>query len=167
MEIRAFVLPSLALALASNPAASVEIKKSLMIEGIPSSIWRVASNFCSIQDWHPDFSRCTQSMRDGVVWRILTLKEGGGKVHERLTDVDDQSYTYSITQAPLPLKDHTGKIWVEKGGKDGETLLRWEVSFDVNGDAAKTTEVSQAIDGILERGLASIKIAAEKDGNCR
>lgn len=167
MKICAVILSGLALAATSGAAASVEIKKSIPIVGDPAAIWKVASEFCSIQHWHPDFSGCTQSMKEGVVWRILTLKDGGGKVHEKLTDVDDRSYTYSITEAPLPLTDHTGKIWVENGGEDGESRLRWEVSFGVNGDATKTKEVTQAIDGILDRGLASIKTTAEKADACR
>jgi len=167
MKFRAFVLSGLALAITAGTAGAVEVKKSLPVKGDPAAIWKVASEFCSIQDWHPDFSGCTQSMKDGVVWRVLTLKEGGGKVHEKLTGVDDLSYTYSITEAPLPLKDHTGKIWVEKGAKDGESLLRWEVSFGVNGDEAKTKEVTQAIDGLLENGLANIKAVAAQQANCK
>lgn len=167
MKIRTFVLSGLALTIIADTANAVEIKKSLPVEGNPAAIWKVASEFCSIQDWHPDFSGCTQSMKDGVVWRVLTLREGGGKVHEKLTDVDDLSYTYSITEAPLPLENHTGKIWVEKGSKDGESVLKWEVSFGVSGDEAKTKEVTEAIDGILEKGLANIKAVASKQANCK
>ncbi|WP_334150485.1 SRPBCC family protein [Hyphomicrobium sp.] len=158
---------ALTLSFAAGSADAVEIKKQLPVQGTPEAIWKIANEFCSIQDWHPDFSGCTQSMKDGVVWRVLTLKEGGGKVHEKLTDVDDLSYTYSITEAPLPLKDHTGKIWVEKSTTDGESLLRWEVSFGVNGDAAKTQEVTKAIDGILDKGLANIKTIAANGANCK
>lgn len=166
MNFRTLAFSALALVAASSVANAVEVKKSLAVPGDPEAIWKVAKEFCSIEDWHPDFSGCTQSMKDGVVWRILTLQEGGGKVHEKLTDVDDLSYTYSITEAPLPLKDHTGKIWVEKGDKEGESLLRWEVSFGVDGDEAKTEEVTKAIDGILGKGLATIKELAAKSAVC-
>ena len=167
MKLGTIALAGVSLALAAGAAEAIEVKKQLAVSGSPEAVWKIASGFCSIKDWHPDFSGCTQSMKDGVVWRVLTLKEGGGKVHEKLTDVDDLSYTYSIIEAPLPLKDHTGKIWVEKGKSDGESLLRWEVSFGVNGDAAKTEEVTKAIDGLLANGLANIKAEADKGSSCK
>lgn len=167
MNVRTLALAGLGFAVAAGVAEAVEIKKQLPVSGTPEAVWKIASEYCSIKDWHPDFSGCTQSMKDGVVWRVLTLKDGGGKVYEKLTDVDDLSYSYSIVEAPLPLKDHIGKIWVEKGNKDGESLLRWEVSFGVNGDAARTEEVTKAIDGILDKGLANINSIAANGADCK
>ena len=75
MKVRTLALAGL-LAVVGTSADAIEVKKQLPVSGSPEAIWRIASEFCSIKDWHPDFSGCTQSMKNGVVWRVLTLKEG-------------------------------------------------------------------------------------------
>ncbi|MBR0898878.1 SRPBCC family protein [Bradyrhizobium tropiciagri] len=139
----------------------VRIEKSLVTTADPDVIWRVAGEYCSISRWHPAFSDCTREMADGAVWRVLTLKKGGGKVRERLTDITDRSYDYTIVEAPLPISNHHGKLSVEAGAKPGESVLRWDISYDID-DAARADEASNALDGILTDGLANIaRIAGE------
>ena len=146
-------------------ANAVEVKKKLEVPGSPDDVWKIASEFCSIKTWHPTFSGCTQYMENGVVWRVLTLRDGGAKIKEKLTGVDDHSYSYSIVEGPLPIKNHTGKIWVEKGDKPDQSALRWEVSFDV--DAAESEKITKIIDGILGNGLENIKSIAAKSEGCK
>lgn len=142
-------------------ASAVEVKEQLVVTGSPEAVWKVANEYCSIKTWGKVFSNCTQHMKEGVVWRYLTIKDGGQTVKEKLTDVSDTSYSYSITEAPLPIEHHTGKIWVEPGADANHTVVKWHVSFDVKSgaDKAKTT---QAINDILVAGLGGIKEIAEK-----
>jgi hypothetical protein len=64
---------------------------------------------------------------------------------KKLTDLDDSGYNYSIVESPLSIANHIGKIWIEKDAQPGENRLRWEVSFDVNGNEAVTTETTAAV----------------------
>jgi hypothetical protein len=149
-------------------AHAVEIQKKLEVPGNPESVWKIANEFCSIKTWHPAFSDCTQSMENGVVWRVLTLRDGGGKIREKLTDVDDYSYSYSIVEAPLPIKNHKGKFWVEKGEMPSRSMFHWNVSFDLKeGSETETETTTKAIDGILANGLENIKNIAAKSGDCK
>lgn len=164
MKLRVVALASAMFAAALAPANAYEMHKSLVTNGDSDVIWRVASEYCSIARWHPAFSGCTQKMTDGVVWRVLTLKDGGGKVHEKLTDVTDRSYDYAITEAPLPISNHHGKLSIEPGPKQGESTLKWDISYDIK-DSAKVDDTNKALDGILTDGLKNIaKIAS--DGSC-
>lgn len=156
-----FLLPVLFFS-AISAANAVEVKKELAVNADMAKVWKVAGEYCSIKEWSPSFSDCTQYMENGTIWRILTIKGNGLKVREKLTDVDDFSYDYAIIDAPLPLRNHQGKMWVEAGEKPGQSVLRWEVSFDVHGDAKKTKEVTQIIDGILTDGLKGIRDQAVK-----
>lgn len=149
---------------AISAVQAAEVKKSISITGDPAKIWKIANEFCSIPDWDPVFSACTQHMENGVVWRVLTIAQGGAKVREKLTDVDDTSYSYSITEAPLPISNHMGKLWIEPGMNGKANTVRWEVSFDVKGDAKVTADTVEAIGGILDTGLAKIKEIAENNG---
>lgn len=163
MKIKATCLAAsfiLATAMSAH-AGEISISKYVDVDAPLEDVWNVANEFCSIKIWGGTFSDCTQEMKDGVVWRTLTIKDGGGEVREKLTDVSDTSYSYAIIQAPLPLENHEGKIWVEDG-TDSMTRVRWDVSFDVKqeGDVRETTD---AIEGILSTGLDSIKKIAESD----
>jgi len=158
---RTMVFLSATMLLASfAQAREVQIKKEVVVAAPPAAVWNVANEFCSIKTWGGVFSDCTQHMKKGVVWRLLTIKDGGGTVTEKLTDVTDTSYDYAITNAPLPIRNHTGKIWVEQG-MNGNTVVKWHVAFDLKpgADKAKTAE---AIDGILTTGLGGIKEIAER-----
>lgn len=141
-------------------AHAVEVKEKLEIPVSADKVWEVADEFCSIKDWSPIFSDCTQFMEYGVHWRILTIADGGEKVKEKLTDVTDYSYDYAITEAPLPIANHQGKMWVEKGNSPDQSTLYWHVSFDVNGDAETTENTTNAIRGILVESMKGIKASA-------
>lgn len=155
--IAAAIITASALA-ASAAELEVEVSKQVEVAADQEAVWKVASEFCSIREWGGVFSDCTQEMVDGVVWRTLTIKDNGGDVREKLTDVSDTSYSYAITEAPLPLENHQGKIWVEQAG-DG-TIVHWDVAFDVEdgGDLPATTA---EIEHILTTGLSNIKKIAE------
>ncbi|MBR0687841.1 SRPBCC family protein [Bradyrhizobium manausense] len=161
MRKKMVALSALMLLTGVATANAVEVKEQIVVSASPEVVWKVANEYCSIKTWGKVFSNCTQNMKDGVVWRFLTVKDGGGIVKEKLTDVSDTSYSYSIIEAPLPIEHHTGKIWVEPGSDASHTVVKWHVSFDVKAgnDKAKTT---QAINEILVAGLGGIKEIAEK-----
>ncbi len=59
MKISSLLLSCASLVFAAETASAVEVKKSLPVQGEPEAIWKIANAFCSIKDWHPDFSGCS------------------------------------------------------------------------------------------------------------
>ena len=48
-------------------------------------LWSTISEFCSIKDWHPAIADCKESKEGDATFRVLTLKDNGGTIKERLT----------------------------------------------------------------------------------
>lgn len=143
-----------------GPAFAVEVNKKIEPPGAPASIWEMAGDFCAIKTWHPLVADCVESKEGDVVFRTLTLKDGG-TIKEKLVDSDDMSYSYEIVESPLPVKNYTAKLWVEESERANRTVVHWDAEFDANG--ASDDEAKKTISDIFAAGLKGIKkIAVEQ-----
>ena len=88
--------------------------------------------------------------------RKLTTGDGA-VVHERLDSIDaaQRTYTYSITDSPLPLEGYQATIRVADGGGAGSAEVHWSSEFEPAG--APETDVVAIVEGIYQAGFDSLK----------
>jgi len=156
--IRLAVASMILLVLGASSAYAINVKKRINAPGHPPKVWEVAGEFCSIKDWHPAIADCKETEEGGATFRILTLKDNGGTIKEKLVDKDDveMSYSYEIVESPLPVKNYQAKFWVEEDEKAPDrTTILWEADFDANG--VSDDEAAKVIRDIFMAGLKGIK----------
>ena len=155
MRIMKLALVSLAAVLLSSVSAyAITVKKRIEAPGLPQQIWEVVGGFCAIKSWHPAVADCVEEKEGDVVFRTLTLKDGG-KIKEKLTGTEDQAYTYEIVEGPLPVKHYKSKLWLEVDDEPDRSVIYWQSDFDANG--ASDDEAKQRITTILGDGVKGIK----------
>ena len=156
-----------ALIVGTASAHAITAKKRTEAPGLPPEIWGIVGEFCAIKDWHPAFAQCEETKEGDVTFRTLTLKDGG-KIKEKLTGTEDFAYSYEIVESPLPIKNHSSKLWIEEDDEPDRSVILWQSDFDANG--VSDDEAKKMIAGILGDGVKGIKqkaIAAHdiKTGN--
>ncbi len=149
------LLASLAFLMGSGSAYAITVKQRTEAPGLPPDIWAIVGEFCAIKDWHPALAQCEETTEGDVVFRTLTLKDGGAKIKEKLTGKDDLSYSYEIVESPLPVKNYKSKFWLEVDDEDNRSVIYWQSDFDANG--ASDEDAEKTIKGILKAGVKGIK----------
>lgn len=145
-----------ALCAASSSAYAIDVNKKIEAPGQMLVVWTIASEFCSIKDWHPALADCKESKEGDDTFRVLTLKDNGGTIKEKLTGSDETSYSYEIVESPLPVKNYSAKLWVEEDERDpSRTVIHWDATFDANG--ASDDDAAKVIRDIFTAGLKGIK----------
>jgi hypothetical protein len=146
-----------ALVTSSGQAFALDVNKHIAAPAQLPVVWATISDFCSIKDWHPAVADCKESQEGGDTFRVLTLKDNGGTIKEKLIGSDDTSYSYEIVDpGPLPVKNYSAKLWVEPDERDSSrTVIHWDATFDANGKSDE--EAMKAIGDIFYAGLKSIK----------
>jgi hypothetical protein len=128
-----------------------DVKVSMPFQVPVSQIWETIGQFNALPDWHPAVEK--SELEAGGTQRRLHLV-GGGQILEQLERSEDgQSYTYSILEGPLPVKNYTSTLRV-KEGPDGKAEVEWSSSFDPVGSAE---DAAEAIRGIYQAGLDNLK----------
>ncbi len=61
------------------------MNKKIAAPGQLLVVWSTISEFCSIKDWHPAIADCKESKEGNDTFRVLTLKDNGGTIKEKLT----------------------------------------------------------------------------------
>jgi hypothetical protein len=143
-----------ALLLGSATASAITVKKRTEAPGLPPQIWEVVGDFCAIKKWHPAVADCVEEKEGDVVFRTVTLKDGG-KIKEKLTGTEDLGYTYEIVDSPLPVKNYKSKLWLELDDEPDRSVIYWQSDFDADG--ASDDEAKAKITGILADGVKGIK----------
>lgn len=132
-------------------ALEAKVEKPLAADAI--SAWAAVGDFCGISKWHPVVAKCEMSEKDGKTLRTLTLKDGA-KLLEQLVTFDKaaMSYTYTIIEGPLPVKNYKSTLSVKPAGS--ASSLTWMGSFDANGTT--DAEAVKIITGIYEAGAGEL-----------
>lgn len=144
---------AIALGASASAATAIDVKKSVDVKPEPAAVWEAIGGWCAIKDWHPAIKECEATGEK----RVLTTGDGG-KINETQTGKDEMSYSYIITESPLPVENYKAKVSVAKGA-DGGSKVSWDASFDPKGDAKKAEET---IAGIFDAGLANVKKMLDK-----
>jgi Polyketide cyclase / dehydrase and lipid transport len=146
-------------AAASGLAAdrTVSVKEAVNVAAPPSQTWEKIKDFNSWQAWHPAFASTEiikgRGNTKGTV-RVLTTKDGVKFTEELvLHDAASHTYSYRITESPLPITDYVSKLEVReiKGGSN----VVWSSNFYVK-DGASEEEIKKVISGVYRAGLDNL-----------
>jgi hypothetical protein len=148
------LIASAALLLGSASASAITVKKRTEAPGLPPQIWEIVGDFCAIKTWHPAAADCVEEKEGDVVFRTITLKNGG-KIKEKLTGTEDLGYSYEIIESPLPVKNYKARLWLEVDDEPERSVIYWQSDFDANG--ASDADAEKTIEGILAAGVKGIK----------
>lgn len=122
---------------------------------IPSSVdavWLMIGPFDAIAKWHPAVERAELEER-GTRRRLHLV--GGGSILEQLESHDDaaRTYSYSILEGPLPVRDYVSTLRVTRG-EGGQTLVEWSSRFE---PTVEPEEAERVIRGIYDAGLTNLQ----------
>ncbi|NVM66732.1 hypothetical protein FHW88_005050 [Mucilaginibacter sp. SG538B] len=120
----------------------------------PEKVWRLIGGFNSLPDWLPYIPK--SELGEGGRVRHL-VNPDGGVIIERLMAFDEKerSYSYSILQAPFPVKDYHSTLRVKTGADGMGARVEWFGEFTpVN---TSEPEASSLFQGIYENGLNALK----------
>ena len=116
-------------------------------------VWKLIGGFNALPDWHPAVEK-SELTQEGQT-RTLSIA-GGGTIVEKLEKVDDgaHTYTYSITDSPLPVANYTATIKVS--GEGDNSTIEWSSDFDPAGGAS-AEDAMKAVQGIYQAGFDNLK----------
>jgi hypothetical protein len=117
------------------------------------SVWKAIGGFNALPDWHPAIEK-SELEEEGQVRRLELA--GGGTVIEKLESKDDGSrtYSYSITDSPLPVANYFATIKVTGEGDD--CTVEWSGEFDPAAGASME-DATAVVRGVYEIGLENLK----------
>jgi mxaD protein len=150
---------AIALIATSGLAGSVlSVKEKVELPVPPDKAWAMIKDFDGWQNWHPAIASTEilsgKGNTRGTV-RVLTTKDGA-KITERLDRYQPKgfSYTYRITDSPLPLTDYVSTIQV-KSSKSGSVVM-WSSHFKAK-EGTEDAEALKTVRGMYTAGLDNLK----------
>ena len=110
----------------------VEVASSSVIEAPIAALWGLVKDFNNISHWHPDVTESRLESGTGLVpgaIRQIRLRNGMS-IREQLMEISDREhfYTYSVIEAPLPIRDHQSTVRFTEAG-DSRTQVVWSAKF--------------------------------------
>ena len=130
----------------------MDVTVTASIPSSPDIVWRMIGAFDAIAKWHPAVKRAELEER-GTRRRLHLV--GGGVILEKLESHDDaaRSYSYSILEGPLPVRDYVSTLRVTRGEGD-QTLVEWSSRFEPTVEPA---EAERVIRSIYDAGLTNLQ----------
>ena len=139
---------------AAGGALSAE--KRVTVNTSPETAWKMVGHYNHLDVWHPAvvISDLTGKAREKGAVRVLTLTDGG-KITEMLLRHSgrDKSYTYKITDSPLPVANYESTLSV-KPAADSKAAVIWSGTFDAKG--VSDEKAVEVISGVYAAGLAHV-----------
>ncbi|MBU0601524.1 MAG: SRPBCC family protein [Gammaproteobacteria bacterium] len=137
-------------------AGAISLEREVTVDTTPDTVWKLVGNFNALDVWHPAVVSSTMKgagTKAGAT-RVLTLGNGA-LIKEKLTAYSStkHSYTYAITESPLPVKNYSSTISLSPAG-EGKTLVKWQATFDANG--ASDDEATKVMQGVYDGGLTRV-----------
>lgn len=136
-------------------AGNLNVSKETTLNASPATAWKMVGDFNHLDVWHPVVvgSELVGDATGVGAVRVLTLGNGAS-ITEKLTAQSANSYSYAITESPLPLENYESTITVLPAA-DGKSIVKWTSTFDANG--ATDEEATNTISGIYDAGLGNLE----------
>jgi len=152
---RSVALAAIALGLGASAASAASLSRSMEVNGTPAAVWSAIGAFCAIKDWLPPVGMCIEDGKSPPT-RTLVTKDGKAAFVEKQTARNDgeHTYSYSFVSSPLPVTNYASTIKVTAKG-EGTSLITWTGTYTP--DSGKEKDASEALNGVYEAGLSSIK----------
>jgi len=131
------------------------VTETIHIAASADQVWDMIGDFHGLASWHPLIANSEAVEEGGVVYRKLTLGDGGVVV-ESMDDQNDErrSSTYTMTDVgPMPLAEYRATITV-KEAEANTSIIEWSGTFEPKGAPAE--EVAQAVSGIYTSGFGAV-----------
>jgi|EndMetStandDraft_6_1072998.scaffolds.fasta_scaffold76589_1 hypothetical protein len=144
----------------ASPASADSLTRSVDVNDTPAAVWSMIGPFCAIKNWLPPVGTCTEDDKTPPT-RTLVTKDGKATFVELQTARSDakHSYSYTFVSSPLPVTRYTSTIEVVAKGP-GVSTVTWSSTYTPN--AGKEKDATDALSGIYEAGLNSIKSKISK-----
>jgi hypothetical protein len=129
----------------------MEVRQSIRLPAPAGEVWKRIGGFNALPDWHPS----VEAIELAEGGRVRKLRFPGGVIVERLEGKDDVTHTYSyaITDSPLPVADYHATLRVRQEGD--ETVVEWESRFEPKG--APADEAAKSIQRMFETGFETLR----------
>jgi hypothetical protein len=118
-----------------------ELDVTRTLDTTPEALWSCVRDFGNLS-WIPGNPKV--EVRGEGVGQVRIIERPYGKVHERLTSLDDaaRTLTYTVPEGmPFPVTDYEAKMVVTDDG--GKGRLSWSCRFEPDG--ASADEVARGI----------------------
>ena len=120
-------------------------------------LWELIGDFGDVEKWATS-GTCVQE-GEGV-GALRTLTRGDGRVIvDRLEEVGDRSYSYSIVESPLPFNRYLAKMEVIPTSNERCRLI-WSSEFEPKG--MSEDKATEYINGVYHWGIGMMIEALEK-----
>ncbi|MEG3439131.1 SRPBCC family protein [Pannus brasiliensis CCIBt3594] len=134
---------------------------SSTIDAPIDAVWGKIRDFNALPAWHPAIADSyiengEPSDRVGCI-RNFNLKSGGN-IREKLLALSDVDYscTYSILEAPMPVKNYVATLNLKPITDGDRTYALWTANFDC--DPSQEPSLIQLIgEGVFQAGFDSLK----------
>lgn len=138
-------------------AAPLTVSKNVTLNASPETAWKMVGDFNHLDVWHPVVVTSELTKGDSQTLgsvRVLTLGNGA-TITEKLVanDVANKTYSYAITESPLPVDNYVGTITVSPAN-DGKSMVTWSSTFDAKDATDEESKESTA--GIYDAGLNNL-----------
>jgi len=152
-------LAAMLVATAGFAANVLSVKEKVELPAPPDKVWELIKDFDGWQNWHPAVAGTEITSGKGNTHgtvRVLTTKDGA-KITERLDRYQPKifSYTYRITDSPLPVTDYVSTLQVR--ANKGGSVVMWSSHFKAKEGTADADAV-KTIRGIYTAGLDNLKV---------
>ena len=133
---------------------------SSVIPAPVDDVWSVAGDYARIYEWHP-FVKSTQIKAGPAADQVGSIRfctlENGVQLLETQTarSETERTYSYSIDDSPMPMKNYTGTVRVYPITENDTTFIEWHMTFDPNPGAE--TELPAMLREVTMAGFESLK----------
>ncbi|MBN8992885.1 MAG: SRPBCC family protein [Rhizobiales bacterium] len=157
---RSAAIAWIALGFGASVASAASLTRTIEVNGAPAAVWSAIGAFCAIKDWLPPVGLCIEDGKTPPT-RTLVTKDGKAAFVERQTARNDTAHTYSyvFVSSPLPVTNYSSTIEVTAKG-EGASIVTWTGTYAP--DSGKEKDANEALNGIYEAGLSTIKARFSK-----
>lgn len=134
----------------------LSVEKQVTVNASPETTWKMVGHYDHMDVWHPAvvMSNVTGDAREPGTVRVLTLADGAKFTEVLLRHSDrDLSYTYKITESPLPIADYEATLSVTTAPA-GKAVMTWASTF--NPKDVSDERAIEVISGVYTTGLAHV-----------
>ena len=121
-------------------------------------VWATVRDFNALPSWHPSIARSEIEDRrasDSVgCIRNFYLRDGGHLREQLLALSDiDHSFTYSILESPMPVRNYVASFKLTRITAGANTLAEWVADFDITNTDDMVTNIG---DGVFLAGFEAL-----------
>lgn len=128
-----------------------KVERTKEFDVAPDELWELIGDFHGLHKWIPGVEPSEQI--DGGKRRKLAM--AGATLIEGLVREGERSYTYTIDESPLPVKDYESTLSVTEGA-GGKSVVNWVGTFDP-ADGANEQSAVQIVEMVYDGGLAGLE----------